>query len=183
MAFETMDIERERIMAQQHCPVCHCEDMTDFVELKDLPIHCNLLWSSRKAALQAPKGDVRLGFCQECGMIYNRSFDPGRMQYTQAYENSLFFSPHFQAYAQEQAAQLIERYQLRDKSVLEIGCGKGEFLSLLCRGGQNRGVGFDPSYDHRSAGSGMRETSLLSMTSTLRLMRSMRQTSFAVDRS
>jgi SAM-dependent methyltransferase len=144
-------------MAQQYCPVCHHDDMTDFIELKDLPIHCNLLWPSREAAQQAPKGDIRLGFCQVCGMIYNRSFDPSRMQYTQAYENSLFFSPHFQAYAQEQAAQLIERYQLRDKNVLEIGCGKGEFLSLLCQGGQNRGVGFDPSYDGRSADSGMRE--------------------------
>jgi 2-polyprenyl-3-methyl-5-hydroxy-6-metoxy-1,4-benzoquinol methylase len=88
-------------------------------------------------------------------MIYNRSFDPGRMHYTPVYENSLFFSPHFQAYAQAQAAQLIERYQLRDKDVLEIGCGKGDFLSLLCHGGQNRGVGFDPSYDGRSADSRM----------------------------
>jgi SAM-dependent methyltransferase len=143
-------------MAQQYCPVCHHHDMTDFVELQDLPIHCNLLWPSREAARQAPRGDIRLGFCHMCGLIYNRSFDPRRMQYTPAYENSLFFSPHFQAYAQEQAAQLMERYQLRNKSVLEIGCGKGEFLSLLCQGGQNRGVGFDPSYDGRSADGGMR---------------------------
>jgi SAM-dependent methyltransferase len=143
-------------MAQQPCPVCH-HDMTDFIELKDLPIHCNLLWPSREAALLAPTGEIRLGYCRVCGMIYNRSFDPGRMHYTPAYENSLFFSPHFQAYAQAQAAQLIERHQLRDKDVLEIGCGKGDFLSLLCQGGQNRGVGFDPSYDGRSADSSVRK--------------------------
>jgi SAM-dependent methyltransferase len=142
-------------MAQQPCPVCHHDDMTDFIELKALPIHCNLLWPSREAALLAPTGEIRLGYCRVCGMIYNRSFDSGRMHYTPAYENSLFFSPHFQAYAQAQAAQLIERHQLRDKDVLEIGCGKGDFLSLLCHGGQNRGVGFDPSYDGRSADSKM----------------------------
>jgi hypothetical protein len=30
--------------------------------------------------------------------------------------------------------------------VIEVGCGKGEFLRLLCKDGRNRGIGFDPSY-------------------------------------
>jgi hypothetical protein len=30
--------------------------------------------------------------------------------------------------------------------VIEIGCGKGEFLTMLCELGKNRGTGFDPSY-------------------------------------
>lgn len=136
-------------MEDQRCLVCHHEEMAIFVEIEDLPIHCNVLWPSREAALQAPKGNIHLGFCHMCGMVYNQSFDPSRMHYTQAYENSLFFSPHFQTYAREQAAQLIERYDLREKDVLEIGCGKGEFLTLLCEGGRNRGVGFDPSYSGR----------------------------------
>ena len=42
---------------------------------------------------------------------------------------------------------LIRRYDLRGKEVIEIGCGKGEFLSLLCEVGDNRGVGFDPADD------------------------------------
>jgi hypothetical protein len=42
---------------------------------------------------------------------------------------------------------LIERYNLRHKDIIEIGCGQGEFLSLLCELGDNRGVGFDPAYD------------------------------------
>jgi SAM-dependent methyltransferase len=40
---------------------------------------------------------------------------------------------------------------LREKVILEIGCGAGEFLSLLCRLGNNRGIGFDSAYvDGRS---------------------------------
>jgi SAM-dependent methyltransferase len=71
------------------------------------------------------------------------------MQYTGAYENSLQFSPRFQNYIESLAGRLIKRYQLRDKSIIEIGCGQGDFLSLLCAGGDNAGIGFDPSFDPR----------------------------------
>ena len=37
-------------------------------------------------------------------------------------------------------------YDIRGKTVLEIGCGKGEFLSLICKLGGNRGIGYDPSF-------------------------------------
>jgi SAM-dependent methyltransferase len=68
------------------------------------------------------------------------------MTYTQAYENSLHFSPRFQSYAESLARRLIQQYDLHDKDMIEIGCGQGDFLRLLCQLGGNRGVGFDPSY-------------------------------------
>ena len=30
--------------------------------------------------------------------------------------------------------------------VIEVGCGKGDFLRQLCKEGRNRGIGFDPTY-------------------------------------
>jgi len=35
---------------------------------------------------------------------------------------------------------------LYNKDIISIGCGKGNFLLLLCELGNNRGVGFDPAY-------------------------------------
>ena len=70
------------------------------------------------------------------------------MKYTQQYENSLHFSAVFQGYARELADRLIEDYDLHGNNIIEIGCGKGEFLKLLCEIGGNRGVGFDPSYEN-----------------------------------
>jgi SAM-dependent methyltransferase len=87
-----------------------------------------------------------LAFCSTCGFIGNTAFEPSRLAYTQAYENSLDFSPKFQDYAQDLALQLIQRYELKHKTVIEIGCGKGEFLILLCKLGDNWGIGFDPTY-------------------------------------
>jgi 2-polyprenyl-3-methyl-5-hydroxy-6-metoxy-1,4-benzoquinol methylase len=149
-------------LMQQRCPVCCHQGVDLFIEIEDVPVHCNLLWPTREAALNAPRGDIRLAFCNACGMIYNLALDPSRMQYTQAYENSLHFSPRFQAYAQALADRLIEQYQLRGKTIVEIGCGKGEFLSLLCQGGGNRGIGFDPSYDgSRDCGEGLGEITFI----------------------
>ena len=128
------------------CPACHRVDMTVFIDIEDVPVHCGLLCTSREAALKAAKGSIRLGYCSACGMIYNLSFDPLAMQYETGYDNTLHFSAHFQSYAQALATDLIERYQLYGKHLIEIGCGQGEFLSLLCDVGSNTGIGFDPSY-------------------------------------
>jgi SAM-dependent methyltransferase len=128
------------------CTVCRAAEVTEFVEIPEVPVHCNLLWSTREAALSAPRGDIILGFCRGCGHIFNLAFQPDRVTYTQDYENSLHGSPRFQHYATSLASRLIERYDLQGKNVLEIGCGQGEFLALLCELGDNRGIGFDPSY-------------------------------------
>ena len=118
-------------------------------------MYCNLLWPKRELALDAPRGDIQLGYCLTCNHIYNYAFDSSKVEYTQAYENSLHFSPRFQQYATSLANHLIERYDLHGKTIVEIGAGKGDFLIMLCEQGNNRGLGFDPSYepdlaDHRS---------------------------------
>jgi hypothetical protein len=105
-----------------------------------------VLWPTHHEAINAPKGNVDLYFCPSCGHIFNVDFDPSLMKYTQTYENSLHFSPRFQRYADSLATRLVEQYHLRDKDIIEIGCGQGDFLKSLCEIGDNRGVGFDPSY-------------------------------------
>jgi 2-polyprenyl-3-methyl-5-hydroxy-6-metoxy-1,4-benzoquinol methylase len=85
----------------------------------------------------------------------NVAFEPARVEYTQAYDNSLFFSPRFQEYARSLAESLIRRYSLHNRDIVDVGCGKGDFLLLLCELGKNRGVGFDPAHveeeKHRAA--------------------------------
>jgi SAM-dependent methyltransferase len=133
--------------AAHPCPVCGSRDTKVFFEAVEMPAHIGILWPSREEALRCPKGDIRLSFCVACGFITNVMFDPARMEYSQAYDNSLLFSPFYREYARSSAMRLIERHDLRNKRVMEIGCGKGDFLALLCELGNNRGVGFDPSFE------------------------------------
>jgi hypothetical protein len=111
-----------------------------------VPVFCNVLWPTRAQALAAPRGDIRLAFCAGCGMLRNVAFEPELVRYSPGYENSLHFSPSFRRFADELARRLIARYDLRGKVVVDVGCGRGDFLALLCDGTGNRGVGFDPSY-------------------------------------
>jgi SAM-dependent methyltransferase len=129
------------------CPVCLGIDTWEFIQLLQVPVHCNVLWPTSEGALEAPRGDMTLGFCRTCGHLWNSRFDPSVMEYTQAYENSLHFSPRFREYAEQLAGRLVEQYRLRGKTVIDIGCGKGDFLAMLCQRGENRGYGFDPSYE------------------------------------
>ncbi len=110
-----------------------------------MPVHNNLLWPSRAEALNAPRGEICLGFCENCNHVFNTRFDPARMNYSQQYENTLETSPRFQEYAASLAHRLVVQYNLHGKDLLEIGCGQGDFLSRLCELGPNRGIGFDPA--------------------------------------
>jgi SAM-dependent methyltransferase len=102
--------------------------------------------STQRQALEFPRGDIALGFCRECGFISNVAFNPSMLDYSLVYEDQQCFSSIFNAYAQGLAKRLVEKYNLRNKDILEIGCGKGDFLALLCELGHNCGVGIDPAY-------------------------------------
>ncbi len=93
-----------------------------------------------------PKGDIALGWCKRCGFVSNTLFDAGVHEYSMAYEETQGFSATFRAFHERLAESLIDKYDLHGKKVVEIGCGKGEFLTLLCEKGGNHGIGFDPAF-------------------------------------
>lgn len=130
------------------CNVCGSA-ADEFAALLNLPIYCNLLWDDQQAAIDCPKGDIRLAFCKQCGTISNTVFDAAKLGYSQDYENSLHYSARFQEYATELANRLVNKHNLQNKTIIEIGCGKGDFLVSLCERGNNKGFGFDNSYVER----------------------------------
>lgn len=128
------------------CPNCGNANLESFYRVSQVPVHSVLLMPDREAAVNYPRGEIELGYCQACGFVTNRRFDPSVHEYSTRYEETQGFSGTFNAFARMLAQQLIDRYQLRGKTILEIGCGKGEFLNLLCELGDNRGIGIDPAY-------------------------------------
>ncbi len=135
----------QSIPERKGCPVCGATSVSVILNEPRVPVHCNLLWPSREAAIRAPRGDMRLMLCSNCTHIFNDAFDPTILEYGGSYENSLHFSPRFQHYAEGLVNELVDRYSLYRKSIIDIGCGRGEFLCMLCERGNNLGLGFDPA--------------------------------------
>lgn len=133
-------------MADVICQSCSSGDIRIFHRLEAVPSNSCILLSSRGEAMNYPKGNIYLGFCERCGFISNVAFDSRLTEYSDRYEETQGFSPTFNEFQKKLAEELIERYQLHNKDIIEIGCGKGEFLNLLCEAGNNRGIGFDPGY-------------------------------------
>ncbi len=128
------------------CRACGGSRLEVFHEQRGIPVHSCRLVDTREEALAFPRGDLRLAFCAGCGFIANVAYEPGLQDYGVAYEETQGFSPLFREFARRLALRWIERYDLHDRDVLEIGCGKGEFLTLMCELGPNRGVGIDPAF-------------------------------------
>lgn len=143
--------------ATSFCPVCNEIQHDELIYVPGMPvIECQFVASPAAAAV-IPRGDLDIVVCCACGHIFNRAFDPERIAYAPGYENALGFSARHRAYIETTIRSLVERYCLRAKTIIEIGCGNADFLRRLCAEGGNRGIGYDPSQTTRppvSEGSG-----------------------------
>ena len=128
------------------CPSCGSAACRIFHRVRSTPVNSVLNIRTREEALRFPRGEIDLAHCHACGFIYNAKFDPRKVVYSSDCEESQGYSPTFNAFAIDLARYLVERHKLKAKRIIEIGCGKGEFLKLICSLGDNTGIGFDPAY-------------------------------------
>src|SRR5215471_15742796 len=119
------------------CLICGGKPLEPLISIPGVPTLCNRLCASEAEARNAPRGDIRLSYCPDCGHIVNSAFDQARVNYDGRYENTLTFSPRYRQYAEMTAGRIINRYRLFGKRIVEIGCGSGEFLRLLCSAGNH----------------------------------------------
>jgi SAM-dependent methyltransferase len=128
------------------CPCCGSRGLTEFYRVEGIPVHSCLLMPTREAALAYPRDTLQLAYCPACSFITNTAFDPKVHEYSVRYEETQGFSPTFRRFADDLAKRIVDLYGLRGKHALEVGCGKGEFLAMLCEHGMASGIGLDPSY-------------------------------------
>lgn len=129
-----------------NCPSCG-EVTTQFIyKVKAIPIHSCVLLDSPDAARSFPKRDLALAYCDACGFVFNHIFDEDVIRYSANFEESQHFSPTFSGFAKSLAEQIVQKCHVAGKHIVEIGCGKGEFLRELCRLGGATGLGIDPAY-------------------------------------
>ena len=126
------------------CPGCGVGEFLDGPLLRDQPVMLNYRCADAGQAKELGHGFIQLRECQSCGLIFNGAFDLDLIRYDAAYDNRQGFSGVFRNHLESVADSLLNHLPKNGK-VLEVGCGKGEFLRLLRDRGCARLVGYDTS--------------------------------------
>jgi len=129
------------------CPICNSSDCYEFLKRSEIPVHQNLVCDRIEIAQNIMRGDLSLSLCNSCGFVFNHDFDDRKLNYGEHYDNTQDLSPSFSSYLDELISFLVNKCDLANKQIVEVGCGKGNFLKKLISSSlNNKGYGFDPSY-------------------------------------
>ena len=127
------------------CPSCGTAGGHMVTRVEKVPAHSCLVMRSRAEARRMPMGTLDLVLCKSCGHLANRAFDEFLTAYDVRYEDSQAFSATFSAYAAELARSWVDRWHLVDRTVVEIGAGRGDFARMLAEAGAGLVVAQDPT--------------------------------------
>jgi SAM-dependent methyltransferase len=134
-----------KIAVGEFCSSCGSANCEQIFSLEQVPVNCGTLYNSVDKARNATRGEIDLSACRDCGLVFNRKYDVDLIEFGDQYEVSLGESQVFKDFQLNIARRLSENFSLKNKNVLEIGCGNGEFLELLCRVAGCDGEGIDPT--------------------------------------
>jgi SAM-dependent methyltransferase len=135
------------MISEHACPGCNSREVAAGFLVPKQPVVLNYRFASPAEAMGVARRNIDLAQCASCGLVYNATFDPAAVTYDQNYDNRQCFSPAFAAYLEELSDDLIARNQLRNGRILEAGCGKGDFLKLICGRAGAEGEGYDTTYE------------------------------------
>ncbi len=127
------------------CPACSGDKAIDVFRGPELPANVGVFYDSALEAMNAPRGGITLTYCPSCGLVFNRQFDAEADIFKPGYEVALHHSETFRNYIEGVAARLVERFDLKGKRIVEIGCGDAYFLKRLAELGGNDCIGIDPT--------------------------------------
>jgi len=134
-------------MTHKICPVCDSGRTSLFLDRGRVPVHQNILCSSRGNAIGYPRGVLSMIVCLDCGFVYNRDFDGELLDYGHLYDNNQNYSQIFKDHIDVLVDELLYKEHIDSCKILEVGCGNGHFIeSIIANGKNNTGVGYDPCY-------------------------------------
>ncbi len=129
------------------CPACRVVSETPTVSRRDVITTQNYIYREYERAAAAPVGQFELYFCRNCGLVFNAAFERALMSYDEGY-TAYIPSAVFADYYRETAEFLNQKFSLENGFVIDIACGKGEFLTALTKMFPTvRGLGIDPSFE------------------------------------
>ncbi|MFQ1701367.1 class I SAM-dependent methyltransferase [Loktanella agnita] len=128
------------------CPACASAATSVIYQLDAIPVQSCILLDTPEEARAFPRRPLVLRFCDDCGFVYNAVFNLAQVDYASTTEESQHFSGTFNRFARDLVAEIASLHDLKGQQVLEIGCGKGDFLQELVQQTGAQGLGVDPGF-------------------------------------
>ncbi|ETW13205.1 C-methyltransferase [Roseivivax marinus] len=133
-------------MSDTPCPACQSHRTVPIYSLDAIPVQSCILLDTEEEARSFPRRPLHLELCKSCGFVFNALFELEMVDYASTTEESQHFSGTFNRFAQTLVQDIAARERLDGRLVLEIGCGKGDFLKELVATTGSRGLGVDPGF-------------------------------------
>jgi cyclopropane fatty-acyl-phospholipid synthase-like methyltransferase len=86
--------------------------------------------------------DLKIYQCQQCGLVQH---DLKPVDYYKDVIRAIAYSEEMGRFREKQLAEWIHKFNLKDKKILEIGSGQGEYLELLLKAGGKNVYGVENS--------------------------------------
>ena len=137
-----------------HCRVCAQEIAgTSLLEYHNMPKSAQFFPAPEEAETEQGV-DLRLFVCPYCGMM---QLDGAPVPYYREVIRATRVSPEMRAFRVQQFRNWIARYHLEGKRIIEIGCGGGEFLSMMEEAGADvQGIEYSETLVRQAEAEGLR---------------------------
>jgi len=86
--------------------------------------------------------DLKIYQCQQCGLVQH---DLKPVDYYKDVIRAIAYSEEMGHFREKQLAEWIQKFNLKDKKILEVGSGQGEYLELLLKAGGTNVYGIENS--------------------------------------
>ncbi len=126
----------------KRCRVCGAAlSNMPVIELRNMPDSAQGFLT--KAQLKRDRlRDLSIYQCNACGILQHTNRP---VPYYRDVIRASAYSPEMKAFRIKQFRSFLNRFDLKDKKIIEVGCGRGEFVELMMRAGAQNVFGLEHS--------------------------------------
>lgn len=156
MIFKEMSEEKNYSAenTKQHCIACGYHLTYPIYSPGNHPLSVLHLPKSEQEAINITKYPMNFRRCASCGHIYNVDFDYSLIPYEE--NSNLMFNKgsSWKVFMDEMVSNLNSVHGLKNKIIVEIGCGDGHFLERIKQVEPTaKCIGFEPGIEHKTVSS------------------------------
>jgi 2-polyprenyl-3-methyl-5-hydroxy-6-metoxy-1,4-benzoquinol methylase len=127
------------------CTACESNKITELFDAKNQTLSRYGLISKKEKINEIDSNlNLKIMRCNSCGLMFNINFEYEKVNYeSDEIQEARGFSPRYKKFMDDSSDLLNKNLDLNEKTILEIGCGDGYFLSRFKQ--KTKCFGFEPS--------------------------------------